>query len=303
MNTGRRMTIPSYRGYNIIDWHIYNRLKNLWRSKSEQWSQGERRDFIEWVPKAHITERENTISNHKLAVYMRRNRPNWGHFVILRAMFGASQCARQSWWTSFKHKYERATEDAPPGIVPKNFREVLRMNRMELPSITNIPTMEVKDSYMEKDCQCSWCLKNSYKASRKRPASQASTEARLEYFRGQSIYTGKGETREDRVRRFQREQGVEPEETEGEEQIGEELSEFVAQASSLRERLTLVPTDASNKTVMEVVIKQGSMIETLAQLLEKQHKKIRRLVAKVEKGQKKSDGYYQDTNRRQRVVE
>ncbi|KAM0259319.1 hypothetical protein ACHAQJ_003349 [Trichoderma viride] len=306
------MAIPFYSGYNIIDWYIYDRLRNLWKNESERWSQGERRDFVEWVPKARITERENTIANHNLAVYMRQNRPNWGHFVILRAMFGASQCARQSWWTSFKLKYDRATENAPPGVVLRDVGEVLRTNRMKPPPITNIPTMEVKDSHVEKDCQCPWCLKNSDKASRKKgPASQDSRaveiETQQEYFRGQSIYTGEGETREDRARRFQREEGVEPEATQDEDKIGEEWSEFTARASSLRERLTLVPTDASNRSLMEVVIEQGGMIESLARLLEKQHKRIQRLVAKVDKGQKKTDGYYRDINRRmkngQRVAE
>ncbi|KAL7794471.1 hypothetical protein V8C37DRAFT_376762 [Trichoderma ceciliae] len=285
MNLAGRMAIPPYSGYNILDWHIYNRLRSLWRSESKSWSQGERRDFATWVPRTRITERENTIMDHKLAVYMRRNRPNWGHFVILRSMFGASQCARQSWWANFKGKYERAPEDAPPGIVPMNVEEVLRTNRMEPPPITNIPTMEVKENQVEGDCRCSWCLKNPDKAGRGHvSASQelgtsAKAEPQLGYPRGQSIFTGEGETCEDRARRFERAQGVEPEEAQD-----DEWAEFVARASSLREMSTLVSAEVSIESLRDIVVEQGSLMETLVGLMEKQHKSMQRLAAKVDKG-------------------
>lgn len=296
------MAIPPYSGYNIIDWHIYNRLRSLWKSESESWSDGERRDFVAWVPKAHITERENSMLDHQLAVYMRCNRPNWGHFVVLRVMFGASQCARQSWWAIFKQKYERATEDARPGVVPRDVHEVLQTNRMEPPPITKIPTMEVQRNHVESDCQCLWCLRKAEKARRGSvPSSQGSgtvkREQRLEYPRGQSIYTGEGETCEDRARRFEREQGVEPEEAQDGES-DDEWTEVVGQASSLRERSALVSTEVSNMNLREVVDEQGSMIETLVRLLERQHKRMQRLAAKVDKGQKRSEGFYRDVYRR-----
>ncbi|KAF3062758.1 hypothetical protein CFAM422_010552 [Trichoderma lentiforme] len=302
MNSARRMTvIPPYSGYNIIDWHIYNRLTSLWKTESQSWSESERRDFVEWVPRARVTERENSMLDHPLAEHMRCNAPSWGHFVILRVMFGASQCARQSWWDEFKGRYERAGEDAPPGVVPRDVDEVLRTNRMRAPAVVNIPTMEVDGVYVERDCGCLWCLKKKAdKASRGSTSSSSSSQesktARREQGekekcpRGESIFTGEGETCEDRERRFGREQGVEPEEAqdnddddddgddEGEE---DEVTGVVTQASSLQERSTLACTDGANRSLREVVVEQGSMIETLVRLVEKQHERMGRLERRV----------------------
>ncbi|KAL6825778.1 hypothetical protein J3E69DRAFT_276209 [Trichoderma sp. SZMC 28015] len=302
MNSARRMTsIPPYSGYNIIDWHIYNRLTSLWKTESQSWSEGERRDFVEWVPRARVTERENSMLDHPLAEHMRCNAPSWGHFVILRAMFGASQCARQSWWAEFKGRYEkkkgryerRAGEDAPPGVVPRDVDEVLRTNRMRAPAIMKIPTMEVDGVYLERDCGCEWCLKKKAdKASRGSTSSSPKTTktARREqgekekYPRGESIFTGEGETCEDRARRFEREQGVEPEEAPDDddaESEEDEVTGVVTQASDLRERSTLVCTDGANRSLREVVVEQGSMIETLVRLVEKQHERMGRLERRV----------------------
>lgn len=302
MNSARRMTnIPPYSGYNIIDWHIYNRLTTLWKTESQSWSEGERRDFVQWVPRARVTERENSMLDHPLAEHMRCNAPSWGHFVILRAMFGASQCARQSWWDEFKGRYEkRAGEDAPPGVVPRDVDEVLRTNRMRAPAVVKIPTMEVDGVYGERDCGCGWCLKKKAdKASRGSTSSSSSREvktARREKGeqekcpRGESIFTGEGETCEDRARRFEREQGVEPEEAQddddedngGESEEEDEFTGVVTQASSLRERSDLVCTDGANRSLREVVVEQGSMIETLVRLVEKQHERMGRLERRVE---------------------
>ncbi|KAL7948808.1 hypothetical protein V8C42DRAFT_312390 [Trichoderma barbatum] len=245
--------------------------------------------------------------DHPLSVYMRYHRPSWGHFVVLRVMFGASQCARQSWWEEFKGKYERAAEDAPPGVVPRDIDEVLQTNRMEPPPIMYIPTMEVNSVHVEKDCGCSWCLKKAAdKASRgKVSANQESKSVkrgqRVECPRGQSIYTGEGEAAEDLARRSEREQGVEPEDA----QDGESEDEWtgaVTQASSLRERSTLVCTDESSRRLREVVVEQGSMIETLVRLLERQHKRMGRLGAKVDNGLKRSEGFYRDVRRKMKDV-
>ncbi|KAL6907161.1 hypothetical protein GGI43DRAFT_380670 [Trichoderma evansii] len=310
VNMKRGESIPPFKGYNIIDSHIYTRLRNLWKSEAEWWSQEERRDFIEWVPGARITERQNSISNHELAIHMRRNRPNWGHFVILRAMFGASQCARQSWWKSFKHEYERAVEDAPPGVVPRDVEEILQKNRMDSPPIMNIPTMEVEDSHVDEDCRCSWCLEHPAIARRKNePESQGNrvvrTEPQLEYSRGQRLYTGEGESHEDRVQRKAREPSVEPEETLWEEGIDEKTSELMIQVPSIRERMNVISTDLSNSSLREMVIEQGGMIEMLVQLLEKQHKRTEMLAAKVEKvkkGLKKNKRHYRDISRKVKSV-
>ncbi|KAH6609760.1 hypothetical protein Trco_003106 [Trichoderma cornu-damae] len=313
MNTARRVAIPPYSGYNIIDWHIYNRLRSLWRAESKSWSQGERRDFAEWVPRARITEREKTIADHELALHMRFNRPSWGHFVILRAMFGASQCARQNWWANFKRKYERAAEDAPPGVVPvfpKDVSEVLQTNRMEAPAITRIPTMEVQRSHAETDCRCSWCLKNADKASRgtasaSQEAGAVKAEQQPDYRRGQSIYTGEEETGEDRARRFERERGVEPEgAAPGGRDMDDEWSEFAARASCLREKSTRASADVASGSLREAVEEQGRMIEALVRLLEKQHKRLQRLAAKVERGQRKRErGPFRDEDRETENVE
>ncbi|KAL6819164.1 hypothetical protein V8C40DRAFT_281507 [Trichoderma camerunense] len=299
MNSARRMTnIPPYSGYNIVDWHIYNRLTSLWKTESQSWSENERRNFVEWVPKARVTERENSMLDHPLAEYMRCNAPSWGHFVILRVMFGASQCARQSWWAEFKGRYEkRAGEDAPPGVVPRDVDEVLRTNQMRAPAIMNIPTMEVDGVYVERDCGCLWCLKKKAdKANRGSVSSSSSSqEAKTakrkkgeqeKCPRGESIFTGEGETCEDRARRFEREQGVEPEEAldddDGDDESEEdEVTEAVTQAHSLQERSTLVCTDGANRSLREVVVEQGSMIETLVRLVERQHERMGRLERRV----------------------
>ncbi|UKZ83238.1 hypothetical protein TrVFT333_011044 [Trichoderma virens FT-333] len=296
------MAIPPYSGYNIVDWHIYNRLRGLWKTESRSWSEGERRDFVEWVPKAHVTERENSILDHPLAEHMRCNRHSWGHFVILRVMFGASQCARQSWWAEFKQKYERAAEDAPPGVVPRDVDEVLLTNRMDPPPMMKIPTMEVNSVHVERDCGCSWCLKKAAdKASRGNISSSQESktvkrEQRAECPRGQSIYTGEGETCEDRARRSEREQGVEPEEAQDNESEDERAG-AVTQVSSLRERSTVVCTDGTSRGLREVVVEQGSMIEMLVRLVERQDKRMERLEKKVDRGQRRSEKFYRDVNR------
>lgn len=292
MNMRRSMSMPSYRGYNIIDWHIYTRLRSLWESESEWWSREERRDFVRWIPRARITERENSIFNHGLANYMRKNRRSWGHFVILRAMFGASQCARQGWWEIFKRKYERAAEDAPPGVVPRDVEEVLQTNQMDCPPIMNIPTMEVEDGHVDEDCGCSWCLEHPAIARRKNEVvgqggRVVKSEPQLEYSRGQSLYTGEGESYEDLARRLEREQSVEPEERPDEEEIDETMSELMSQECSLRERINLASANLSNTSLREVVIEQRAMVGTLVQLLEKQHKRTERLAAKMEKVKKR----------------
>ncbi|QYT05463.1 hypothetical protein H0G86_012356 [Trichoderma simmonsii] len=286
--------IPPYSGYNIIDWHIYNRLATLWKTESHSWSESERRDFVDWVPRARVTERENSMLDHPLAEYMRCNAPSWGHFVILRVMFGASQCARQSWWANFKEKYNRAGEDAPPGVVPRDVDKVLRTNRMRAPAVVKIPTMEVDDGvYGGKDCGCGWCLKKKKdKASRGSTSSSSSQSKTVRREkekcpRGESIFTGEGETCEDQARRFEREQGVEPEEAQddddddGGESEEYEVTGVVTQASSLQERSTLVCTDGANRSLREVVVEQGSMIETLVRLVERQHERMGRLERRV----------------------
>lgn len=316
MNSARKMTtIPPYSGYNIVDWHIYNRLSSLWKTESQSWSEGERRDFVEWVPRARVTERENSMLDHPLAEHMRQcNAPSWGHFVILRTMFGASVCARQSWWAEFKGRYEnkgryerRAGEDAPPGVVPRDVDEVLRTNRMRAPAVVKIPTMEVDGENVERDCGCGWCLKKAAdKASRGSTSSSSPKTARREQGekekcpRGESVFTGEGETWEDRARRFEREQGVEPEEAqddddgESEEEEEEEVTGVVTQASSLQERSTLVCTDGANRSLREVVVEQGSMIETLVRLVERQHERMGRLERRVDGGRRRSEGVYRD---------
>lgn len=324
MNSARKMTtIPPYSGYNIIDWHIYNRLTSLWKTESQSWSKSERRDFVEWVPRARVTERENSMVDHPLAEYMRCNAPSWGHFVILRAMFGASVCARQSWWAEFKGRYEnkgryekkkgryerRAGEDAPPGVVPRDVDEVLRTNRMRAPAVVKIPTMEVDDGvYGEEDCECGWCLKKKAdKAVRGSTSSSSKTTKMVRREqgekgkcpRGESIFTGEGETWEDRERRFEREQGVEPEEAQddddhdndgGGESEEDEVTGVVTQASDLQERSTLVCTDGANRSLREVVVEQGSMIETLVRLVERQHERMGRLERRVNRGRRRSEG-------------
>ncbi|PKK49323.1 hypothetical protein CI102_5395 [Trichoderma harzianum] len=304
MNSARRMTIlPPYSGYNIIDWHIYSRLTSLWKTESQSWSEGERRDFVEWVPRARVTERENSMLDHPLAEYMRCNAPSWGHFVILRVMFGASQCARQSWWMEFKGRYEkRAGEDAPPGVVPRDVDEVLRTNRMRGPAVVKIPTMEVDGVYGERGCGCEWCLKKKAdKASRGSRGSTSSSSSpktvrreqggKEKCPRGESIFTGEEETCEDRARRFEREQGVEPEEAQDdddddgdESEEDDEVTGVVTQASYLQERSTLVCTDGANRSLREVVVEQGSMIETLVRLVERQHERMGRLERRVGRG-------------------
>lgn len=309
MNSARRTAIPPYSGYNIVDWHIYNRLTSLWKTESASWSDGERRDFVEWVSRARVTERENSMVDHPLAEHMRCNAPSWGHFVILRVMFGASQCARQSWWAEFKGRYGRAGEDAPPGVVPRDVDEVLRTNRMRAPPMMRIPTMEV-GVHGERDCGCSWCVKKKAdKASRGSSRSESRTarreqEEKEKCPRGESIFTGEGETGEDRARRWEREQGVEPEEAQdddddegdggddddGDDSESEEdvFTGVVTQASSLRERGTLECTDGANRSLREVVVEQGSMIETLVRLVERQHERMGRLERRVNRGRRRS---------------
>ncbi|PNP50687.1 hypothetical protein THARTR1_08705 [Trichoderma harzianum] len=305
------MAIPPYSGYNIVDWHIYSRLTTLWKTESSSWSDGERRDFVEWVSRARVTERENSMLDHPLAEHMRCNAPSWGHFVILRVMFGASQCARQSWWAEFKGRYERAGEEAMPGVVPRDVDGVLQTNRMEAPPIMNIPTMEVGVD-VERDCGCSWCVKKADKASRGRASSsrQQLRMAKRELGekekcpRGESIFTGEGETWEDRARRFEREQGVEPEEAQddddddeggcGDSEEEDGVTGVVTQASSLQERSTVVCTDGANRSLREVVVEQGSMIETLVRLVERQHERMGRLEKRVDRGQRRSEGVYRD---------
>ncbi|KAH0522577.1 hypothetical protein TsFJ059_006402 [Trichoderma semiorbis] len=236
--------------------------------------------------------------DHPLAEHMRQcNAPSWGHFVILRVMFGASQCARQKWWAEFKGRYEkRAGEDAPPGVVPRDVDEVLRTNRMRAPAVVKIPTMEIDGVYGKGDCGCEWCLKKKADKASRGSTSSSSQEARTvrreqgekeKCPRGESIFTGEGETREDRARRFEREQGVEPEEAQdddddddGESEV-DEVTGVVTQASSLQERSTLVCTDGADRSLREVVIEQGSMIETLVRLVERQHERMGRLERRV----------------------
>ncbi|KAL7953043.1 hypothetical protein V8C34DRAFT_318534 [Trichoderma compactum] len=295
MNSARRMAIPPYRGYNIVDWHIYSRLTTLWKTELPSWSEGERRDFVEWVSRARVTERENSMLDHPLAEHMRCNAPSWGHFVILRVMFGASQCARQSWWAEFKGRHSRAGEDAPPGVVPRDVDEVLRTNRMRAPPIMKIPTMEV-GVHVERDCGCSWCVvKKANKASRG-STSSLRQESRREQGekgengkcpRGESIFTGEGETWEDRARRWEREQGVEPEEAQeddddDDDEDGEseedEFTGVVTQASSLWERGTLECTDGENRSLREVVV----------ELVERQHERMGRLERTVDRRRRRS---------------
>lgn len=290
MKRERNMSMPPPGGHNVIDSHIYARLRNLWKSESEWWSLEERRDFIRWVPRARITEQQNSIANHRLARYMRKSdRLTWGHFVILRAMFGASQCARQDWWEGFKQKYKRAVEEAPPGVVPRDVTEVLETNRMDCPPIMNIPTMEVEDGHVGEDCGCSWCLEHPAIARRKNePVIQEggrAVKAKLqrECPRGQGLYTGGEESHEDRVQRITREAGVEPEETPEGKGIDEKMSELVIRVPSLQEKRDVASTDFSNGGLREIVCEQGRVIEVLMQLLKEQRERTEMLAAKVER--------------------
>ncbi|KAL7923736.1 hypothetical protein ACQKWADRAFT_289172 [Trichoderma austrokoningii] len=280
---GRNMSMPPFKGYNVIDSHIYSRLRNLWKSESEWWSLQERRDFIRWVPRARVTEQQKSIASHGLAKYMRNNRSSWGHFVILRAMFGASQCAREKWWEDFKGRYERAAEEAPPGVVPRDVDEVLETNLMDAPPLMNIPTMEVEGRHVGEDCGCKWCLKYPDKARRNNESVGLGgkidkTGLRLDYCREQSVYMGEEEEFEDWEERVAREQGVEPEETPEEEGIDEIMSELVIQMPSLGERMGAVSTYLS-----EIVLEQRGVIERLARLVEEQRQKTEMLEARVKR--------------------
>lgn len=300
------MSIPSFEGYNVIDSHIYTRLRNLWKSESEWWSLEERRDFIRWVPRARITEEQNSIANHRLARYMREsNRLTWGHFVILRAMFGASQCARQDWWEGFKKKYERAAKEAPPGVVPRDVGDVLQTNRMDCPPTMNIPTMEVEGGHVGEDCGCSWCLRHPDIARRKNEAmSQENRVVKAGALksnpqmecRGQGLYTGEGESQEDREQRIAREAGVEPEEMPEGKGIDEKLSELV-----IRERRGVISTDLPDGGLREIVFEQRGVIEMLGQLLKEQRERTEMLAARVErveKGLKRNKRLWRDVRRR-----
>ncbi|KAH8127105.1 hypothetical protein FP744_10007831 [Trichoderma asperellum] len=156
----------------------------------------------------------------------------------------------------------------------------------------NIPTMEVEDGHVDEDCGCSWCLEHPAIARRKNEVvgqggRVVKSEPQLEYSRGQSLYTGEGESYEDLARRLEREQSVEPEERPDEEEIDETMSELMSQECSLRERINLASANLSNTSLREVVIEQRAMVGTLVQLLEKQHKRTERLAAKVEKVKKR----------------
>ncbi|PNP43995.1 hypothetical protein TGAMA5MH_04280 [Trichoderma gamsii] len=211
-------------------------------------------------------------------------------------MFGASQCARQKWWEEFKGRYKRAAEGVPPGVVPRDVEEVLETNRMNCPPIMNIPTMEVEDGHVGEDCGCSWCLEHPAIAKRKNePVSQgdrageaggAKAEPHLECPRVQGLYTGEGESKEDRVQRIAREAGVEPEET-PEGGIDDKMSELVIRVPSLRERRDAIFTDLSNSRLREIVLEQGGVIEVLVQLLKEQRERTEMLAAKVENMEEK----------------
>lgn len=303
--------MPPFEGYNVLGSHIYTRLRNLWKSESEWWSLEERRDFIRWVPRARITEQQNSIANHRLARYMRGNkRLTWGHFVILRAMFGASQCARQEWWEVLKKKYERAAEEAPPGVVPRDVGEILQTNRMDHLPIMNIPTMEVEGGHVGEDCGCSWCLEHPSIARRKNElmsqgdrvvkAGAINTKSQLECPRRQGLYTREGESQDDREQGIAREAGVEPEDTPEEipegEGIDEKLTELV-----IRERWDVISTDLPDSSLRELVLEQRGAIEMLAQLLKEQRERTEMLATKVErveKGLKRNRRHYRDISRK-----
>ncbi|KAM0450066.1 hypothetical protein ACHAO4_006948 [Trichoderma viride] len=222
-------------------------------------------------------------------------------------MFGASQCARQDWWDEFKGRYERAAEEAPPGVVPRDVEEVLETNRMDCPPIMNIPTMEVEDVHVGEDCGCSWCLEHPAIARRKNePVSQggdrvAKAEPQLECSREQGLHTGGEESHEDRVERIAREAGAEPEETPEGEGIDEKISELAIRVPPMQEKRDVVSTDLSNGELREIVLEQGGVIEVLAQLLKEQRKRTEMLAAKVEKverGVKRNKRDYREIRRK-----
>ncbi|KAK5996803.1 hypothetical protein PT974_02146 [Cladobotryum mycophilum] len=273
-----RPTFPPYTGGNVIDWHIYNRLGKIWNNEHRSWTISEKLDFVIWVKEATVTETTCVIGAHPLSQRLESIRPSWGHFVVLRAMFGASACSRQPWWEEFKSRYLGATHDAPPGVVPrKDYIDAIRDNVMDIPSNVPIPIVGHCRRPEEDNELASSPLRGAAAEKQKAernirgiPVSNEEAQAEIEIIEAINL-----DVAED-PKRFDREQGVEP----GASETDPEWSEFMAGTEVAK---TKGKRNAEAiKKLKTHVRKQDELINELVELVREQQDKMEVMDARME---------------------
>ncbi|KAK5996509.1 hypothetical protein PT974_01844 [Cladobotryum mycophilum] len=75
-----------------------------------------------------ISATTGTISNHSITKSIKRANQvaTWTQFFILRVMFGARACYRQSWFPALVNQYPQALGPAYPAVVPQIYRQFVQ---------------------------------------------------------------------------------------------------------------------------------------------------------------------------------
>lgn len=106
---------------------LFQRLAECWDEQAENWTDEMRNSLWDQLGKSRVTRSTAVITTHLFHRNMitGATEPSWGSFVVLRELFGYSDCRRQRWWEKLVARYPAASE--PPfytGVVPKNYEDV-----------------------------------------------------------------------------------------------------------------------------------------------------------------------------------
>lgn len=142
------------------------------------------REKITWSPDAcaevhqkvyqfdySICDTTGKFARHSIQKKMAKT-PTWTGFFFLRVMFGPRACANQAWFPTILEKYAEAMNDAPQGIIPKNYREILKDPgwdwQLEEPGMKNPTMMQEFPNNVELWKKEETKLKQGTKATRQR---------------------------------------------------------------------------------------------------------------------------------------
>lgn len=106
---------------------LYQRLAECWDEQAKSWTEEMRTSFWDQLGTVRVNKSSALITTHPLhrGMITGATEPNWGAFVVLRELFGFTECRRTRWWETLVTKYPVASQ--PPfynGIVPKNYEDV-----------------------------------------------------------------------------------------------------------------------------------------------------------------------------------
>ncbi|KAL5088099.1 hypothetical protein Trisim1_007264 [Trichoderma cf. simile WF8] len=127
---------------HVVDKAIYRQLIKQYIAEKNDWPPKLQKDFksedkqldykvsrTTGLSRSKILPLNKIISRNKIGSWMLYGKQTWARFWTLRVMFGPIACANQEWFEDFAREYPMALNDAPGGIVPKNFQELFRLEQ------------------------------------------------------------------------------------------------------------------------------------------------------------------------------